>query len=161
MSMRETFLQQTGNQMKSRLYARMEALKSGLRAVRERRLDAWTEGDLSENSAYREAENAEEGMQAEMASVVKRISELDSSLTLAADYKHSGFISAGSVVTLLYENNRKRVIMLVPDQFAELEFGWIAAGSPIGRELEGRQAGDTVTVVIPQKTSVYRILEVD
>jgi transcription elongation factor GreA len=159
--MREAFLQQSSDQMKNKLEAKMEDLQSGLVDVKERRRDAWTEGDLRENSAYHEAENAEEGMQTEMASIVKRISELDSLLALTADYKHSGFISVGSVVTLKYENGRERSIMLVPDQFAELEFGWIAAGSPIGRELEGKQAGNTVTVVIPQKTSVYKILEVD
>ena len=158
MSTRETFLQQAGGLL-GKLNARMEELNAELVDVRARRLDAWTEGDLSENSAYHEAENAEEGIQAELASVAKQISELD--VSLAPDYKHSGFISVGSVVTLRYEDGRERAIMLVPDQFAELEFGRIAAGSPIGRELESKQAGDTVTVVMPQKTSVYKILEVD
>lgn len=158
MNIREAFLQQT-DLLRSKLNVRMEELNAGLYVVRERRLNAWTEGDLSENSAYREAENAEEGMQTELASIAKKLSELD--VSLAPEYKHSGFISVGSVVTLLYENGRERVIMLVSDQFAELEFERIATGSPIGRELEGKQAGDTLTVVMPQKTSVYKILEVD
>jgi transcription elongation factor GreA len=158
MGVRDTFLQQAGDLL-GRLNARMEELNAELGAVRERRLDAWAEGDLSENSAYREAENAEEGIQAELASAAKQISELG--VSLAPDYRHSGFVSAGSVVTLQYEDGRERAIMLVPDQFAELEFGRIASGSPVGRELEGKQAGDTVTVVMPQKTSVYKILEVD
>jgi len=158
MSIRETFLQQTGDLL-GKLTQRTADLEAELVVVKARRLDAWTEGDLRENSAYHEAENAEEGIQAELASIAKQIAELD--VSLAPDYKHSGFVSVGSVVTLLYEGGRERIIMLVPDHFAELEFGRIAAGSPIGQELEGKQAGDTVTVVMPQKTSVYKILEVD
>lgn len=158
MGIRESFLQQT-NDLRSKLHARMETLQNDLEIANERRHDAWTEGDLRENSAYHEAENAAEGIQTELASIAKQISELDASLT--QDYRHSGFISIGSVVTLLYDNGRERSIMLVPDQLADREYGRIAAGSPVGLELEGKQAGETITVVMPQKTSIYKILEVD
>ena len=159
MGIRETFLRQTGDLLICKLNSRMETLKEELIAVKARRLDAWTEGDLSENSAYHEAEKTEEGIHAEMAAISKRESELDDFLGL--DYRHSGFISIGSVVTLMYENGRERTIMIVPDQFSELELGWIATGSPIGVELESKQAGDTVTVIMPKKTPIYKVLEVD
>jgi transcription elongation factor GreB len=159
MGIRETFLQQTSGLLISNLNARKTALEADLLVARERRQDARADGDLSENSAYHEAGNTEEGIHAELASITKRLSELDT--FLSASYIYSGFISEGSAVKLLYQSGRERMIMIVPDQFAEREHGWIAAGSPIGQELEGKKAGDSVTVTMPQKAPVYKIMEVD
>jgi transcription elongation factor GreA len=109
--------------------------------------EARSYGDLSENSEYDEAKSNQ-------AKIAIRIAELEEMVKNAVvqdegeiDYSK---VNVGSTVEVYNETKGKVfTYQIVGSYEADALNGLISDESPIGRELLGHRAGDTVTVLLP------------
>ena len=114
-------------------------------------------GDLSENSEYDEAKEAEAQNQ-------RRIEELEEMLKLVVVVDDNGSasdkVTAGKSVKVLNTSNGKEIVYTVvgpteADPFARK----ISDQSPIGIALIGKKVGDKATAETPKGSVVFEILE--
>ena len=136
-----------------------------LKTVREKEVadqikEARSFGDLSENSEYDEAKN-------EQGKLYSRIAEVEGILQNcvvieeAHDANHNA-VRLGSKITVLdKEFNEQEVYQVVGSQEADPMNGVISEGSPFGRALLGKNAGDDVVVDAPAGPVEYKILKVE
>ena len=117
-------------------------------------------GDLSENSEYDEAKN-------DQALVEAKISTLEDQLKKAQlikkEHISTDVVSIGTTVTILdIEFNEKTTYRIAsPLEYVHADMETITNESPVGKALIGRQAGDEVTVEVPNGSTVqYKILEI-
>ena len=109
-------------------------------------------GDLSENSEYDEAKN-------EQAKVEMRIHELEQMISVAHIIDESeideSVVSVGSVVKLYNKTMKKEVTYHIVGSYEANPFeGKISDQSPIGLGILGSKEGETVTVELPNGTTV-------
>jgi transcription elongation factor GreA len=139
-------------------------LKHRLRVERPRIIqqiaDARTyDGDLSENTEYHAAKDAQGLNEA-------RIAELDDKLARAELIdvsKLSGdTVKFGATVTLVDEDTgEKKVWQVVGEPEADANKGKISISSPLARSLIGMTKGTTIEVVTPQTCKAYKIKDVE
>ena len=116
-------------------------------------------GDLSENSEYDEAKN-------EQAKVEMRIHELEQMISVARIIDESeideSVVSVGSIVKLFNKTqNREITYHIVGSSEANPFEGKISDQSPIGSGILGAKQGETVTVELPNgSTVVLELLDV-
>lgn len=132
-------------------------LKTAKRHEVARRLQEATElGDLSENSEYLAAREAQETLE-------RRIAELEEALkhgvVIEEEMGLAGVVRVGSTVQT-EQNGSNAIYAIVGSREARPHEGKISNESPLGRALLGRQAGDSVTVQTPGGDKTYRIISV-
>lgn len=115
-------------------------------------------GDLSENSEYDEARNE----QAKNEARIKELEELvENAVILDESQIDTTVVSLGSNVKVLNVNLNKEISYdLVGSNEANPIENKISDLSPIGSALVGKQAGDEVTVEVPNGTVKMKILAV-
>ena len=104
-------------------------------------------GDLSENSEYDEAKDAQRNNEA-------RISELEelvvNAVVIDETKLDTGIVSLGSIVTVYdVEEDEEIKYSIVGSNEANPMEHKISDQSPIGKALMGKKAGDTVEVEVP------------
>ena len=115
-------------------------------------------GDLSENGDYHAAKDAQghmEGRIRQLKSILKNCEIVDA----APD----GVVSAGSVVTIVYEGDdddmaETYLLGHIEERHGDLDV--ISPGSPLGEALLGRRSGDVVHYEAPNGTLGVKILKV-
>ena len=145
---------------------RLEELKEEqvyLKTVREKEVadlikEARSFGDLSENSEYDEAKNAQ-------GKLYSRIAELDEILSnyvlITDEEKNMDIVHVGNTVTVEdLEFDEKLTYQVVGSQEADPMNGRISEESPFGKALLGRKAGEDVVVEAPEGSIHYKILEI-
>ena len=115
-------------------------------------------GDLSENSEYDEAKNAQ-------AENEGKIAELENKLRYAKIIDESEIdtktVQVGNIVTLYDEEFDEEVTYtLVGSTEVDLEQNKISNESPIGAALLGKKKNDVVEVKVPVGTVKYKILSI-
>jgi len=115
-------------------------------------------GDLSENSEYDEARNE----QAKNEARIKELEELvENAVILDESQIDTAVVSLGSAVKVLNLSlNAEITYDLVGSNEANPLENKISDLSPIGAALIGKQAGDEVTVEVPNGTVKMKVLEV-
>ena len=113
-------------------------------------------GDLSENSEYDEAKDA----QAQNERRILELEELLKHVTIVDENTASDKVTAGKSVKVLNKTNGKEIVYTVvgpteADPFARK----ISDQSPIGIALVGKKVGDTATAETPKGTVEFEILE--
>ena len=112
-------------------------------------------GDLRENAEYQAAKERQTYVQARIAMLKRRVSEISLMNLDRIPHGKAGF---GSTVTIR-ENNQEMVYQLVMPEDAEAEKGLISTSSPIGRAILNKEEGDEVTVSTPNGTRKFEILK--
>jgi transcription elongation factor GreA len=120
--------------------------------------DARSHGDLSENSEYhsaKEAQSHNEGRILELESLIGRADVIDVT-------KLSGkTVKFGATVKLLDEDTEQsKTYQLVGETEADVRSGKVSITSPIARALIGKKVGDTVEVHTPSGAKSYEIVSV-
>jgi transcription elongation factor GreA len=120
--------------------------------------DARSHGDLSENSEYhsaKEAQSHNEGRILELESLIGRADVIDVA-------KLSGkTVKFGATVKLLDEDTEQtKIYQLVGETEADVRSGKVSITSPIARALIGKKVGDTVEVHTPGGGKSYEIVSV-
>ena len=113
-------------------------------------------GDLRENAEYKAAKERQEYVNARIAMLRKRVSEIS---LLNLDKIPHGKAAFGSTLTLKEATGATLVFQLVMPEDADGEKGWISTASPIGRALMGKEEGDEVKVPTPAGVRTFEILK--
>ena len=113
-------------------------------------------GDLSENSEYDEAKDA----QAQNERRILELEEMLKHVTIVDETSASDKVTAGKSVKVLNTSNGKEIVYTVvgpteADPFARK----ISDQSPIGIALIGKKVGDKATAETPKGSVVFEILE--
>lgn len=103
-------------------------------------------GDLRENAEYKAAKERQDYLQARIAMLRKRVTEISLMNTDRIPKDRAGL---GSTVHLLESTGDALIYQLVMPEDANVERGWISTASPIGRALLGKETGDEIHVKTP------------
>ena len=138
------------------LKVELEELKTAKRLeVAENLRNAKELGDLSENSEYLEARE-------EQGRVEKRIVELEETLknaTIIKEGSKKGVVGVGSTVEVLRSGKSMKFVIVGTNE-TKPEKGYISHQSPLGKELIGKKAGESVKVKAPSGNAEYKIRKV-
>ncbi len=121
--------------------------------------EAREKGDLSENSEYDAARDAQ-GM------LEMRINKLEDVianariLEMESNADHSKAYILSTVLTMNHTTQKKIEYILVSENEADHKAGKISIKSPIGKALLGKSAGDIIEVSVPAGIMKIEVLEV-
>ena len=113
-------------------------------------------GDLRENAEYKAAKERQEYVNARIAMLRRRVSEIS---LINLDRIPHGKAAFGSTLTLKEGTGSTLVFQLVMPEDADGEKGWISTASPIGKALMGKEEGDEVKVPTPAGVRTFEILK--
>jgi transcription elongation factor GreA len=113
-------------------------------------------GDLSENAEYQAAKERQRLLDARIAMLKKRVSEL---ALVNLDKVPRGKVGLGSEVHVTEDNGETVVFNLVMPEDADAAHGRISTSSPIGRALLNKEPGDEVTVTTPNGRRHFEIVK--
>ncbi|UFX83424.1 transcription elongation factor GreA [Candidatus Absconditicoccus praedator] len=130
--------------------------KNKLPEVLERLKEAIAQGDISENAEYDDAMSQKDLIEV-------RINEIEGMLEnveIIEEGQGGGVVRYGSSVTL--EDDKKNVyeFTLVGAGEVDILNGSISFASPVGQAIEGKKAGDTVSVRAPRRRYEMKIVDV-
>ncbi|MEE3452878.1 transcription elongation factor GreA [Dialister sp.] len=142
----------------AKMKERLDYLRSTKRAeVAQRLHDAIAMGDLSENSEYDEAKNAQAFLEGE-------ISELEQKIRTAKIIESTSKtrIDVGSTVVIedMLDGTREKV-QIVGSTESDPFKGMISNESPVGAALMGAKAGDTVEAQAPIGVLKYKVISIE
>jgi transcription elongation factor GreA len=113
-------------------------------------------GDLRENAEYKAAKERQEMVNARIAMVKRRVSEISLMNLDRVPRDRAGF---GSTVHLRDQNGDAVVYQLVMPEEADVEKGMISTSSPIGRAILNKEEGDEVRVVTPNGVRQFEVVK--
>lgn len=141
--------------MEKELYYRIRTLRPQIIDDIE---EARAHGDLSENAEYHAAKEH----QAINEGVIKGLESTTSRALVIDPTKLSGDrIVMGATVTVVDEDDKETIYILVGPQEADLERGLISISSPLGRAMIGKEEGDEFTFKAPSGSRSYEVLKVE
>jgi transcription elongation factor GreA len=146
--------------MKEKLLKRFEEEIAGLERELKKELPKEIQrarelGDLRENAEYQAAKERQTYVNARIAMLKRRMSEIALMNLERIPHGKAGF---GSTVTIR-ENDSEMVYQLVMPEDADAEKGLISTSSPIGRAILNKEEGDEVSVSTPNGTRKFEILK--
>ena len=126
--------------------------------ISERLKEAISYGDLSENAEYDAAKN-------EQAELEERILKLENMIRKATiineDDMSSDRVRVGLTVKVLdVEENEEMEFTIVGSTEADPFEGRISNESEVGKNLLGKQKGDTVQIVVPDGLLTYKVVDI-
>ena len=114
-------------------------------------------GDLRENAEYKSALERQQFVQARMAHLSQRQSELSQ---IDVDNRPPDRVGFGSKVSVQdLEMNEVFDFTIVAGDFLDLDAGQISLASPIGQGLLGARKDEEVTVSLPRGERRYRVIK--
>jgi transcription elongation factor GreA len=113
-------------------------------------------GDLRENAEYKAAKERQEIVNARIAMLRKRMSEIQLMNLDRIPHGRAGF---GSTVHLRDAKGETIVYQLVMPEDADAEKGLISTASPIGRAILNKEEGDDIKVVTPVGTRQFELVK--
>lgn len=136
----------------------MEDLRTTKRAeVAQRLKEAIAMGDLSENSEYDEAKNAQAFLEGR---IVQLEQQIRTAQIIVKGKKNR--IDVGSTVTIEdMEEYVKETVTIVGSAESNPFEGRISNESPVGRALVGAKAGDIVEADAPNSVIKYKVISID
>ena len=126
--------------------------------ISERLKEAISYGDLSENAEYDAAKN-------EQAEIEERILKLENmirkSTIINEEEMSSDRVRVGLTVKVLdVEENEEMEFTIVGSTEADPFEGRISNESEVGKNLLGKQKGDTVQIVVPDGLLTYKVVDI-
>lgn len=115
------------------------------------------QGDLSENADYDAARNR----QAEVEGRIKQIEDILANAVVIDTNTKDNRVGIGDSVVLENQDGKRVTYRIVGTIEADPLNNKISDVSPLGSKLIGHKKGDSVTIVIRDKSTKYKILEVD
>ncbi|MGO8672346.1 MAG: transcription elongation factor GreA [Capsulimonadaceae bacterium] len=127
------------------------------REVADRIRDAITYGELTENSEYEDAKNAQAFLEGRIEDL-KHIMQI--ARPLDPDEIPTDQVGLGSVVTVQDDTGDDWEFTLVTPVEADPGKDKISDESPVGEALFGKKVGDTVTVSVPAGKTRYNVVAI-
>ena len=125
-----------------------------------RRLEeARAQGDLSENSEYDDAKDAQAKNEARIKEIEALLKDAE---VLSDDEISKTKISIGSKVTLRDENSKdEEVYTLVNPNEEDIFENKLSTESPVGKAIQGKKKGQTVEVTTKAGVFKYKIIKIE
>ena len=144
---------------KQKIVLELEQLKAvEMPALSERIRQARDLGDLSENFDYQDSKRQQGFIQGRIADLQAM---LERSIVVEDDHHAPGTIGLGATVTLRdTADDTEESYTLVGDYEADPDNHQISVASPLGKQLNGHSAGDSVAVTVNGFTTNYFIVTV-
>ena len=141
-----------------KMQKQLEDLRTTKRAeVAQRLKEAIAMGDLSENSEYDEAKNAQAFLEGR---IVQLEQQIRTAQIIVKGKKNR--IDVGSTVTIEdMEEYVKETVTIVGSAESNPFEGRISNESPVGRALVGAKAGDIVEADAPNSVIKYKVISID
>ena len=114
-------------------------------------------GDLRENAEYKAAKDRQGIVNAQIAMLKKRVSEISMINLDRIPHDRAGF---GSTVHLHAERGDTVVYELVMPEDADAEKGMISTSSPIGRAILNKEEGDEIKVTTPVGSRRFELIKI-
>ena len=114
-------------------------------------------GDLRENAEYKAAKERQEIVNARIAMLKKRVSEISLVNLDRIPRDRAGF---GSTVHLRAASGDTIVYQLCMPEDADADKGMISTSSPIGRAILNKEAGDEIKVTTPAGMRMFELVKV-
>ena len=126
--------------------------------ISERLKEAISYGDLSENAEYDAAKNE----QAELEERILKLENMIRKATIINEEKMSSDrVRVGLTVKVLdVEENEEMEFTIVGSTEADPFEGRISNESEVGKNLLGKQKGDTVQIVVPDGLLTYKVVDI-
>ena len=113
-------------------------------------------GDLRENAEYKAAKDRQDIVNARIAMLKRRVSEISLMNLDRIPHGRAGF---GSTVELKAASGEMLTYQLVMPEEADAERGLISTSSPIGKAILNREEGDEITVKTPSGTRTFDLIK--
>ena len=126
--------------------------------VTERLKKAKEYGDLSENSEYAEAREAQSKLRSRIIELEEMVR--NASLIKEEAQRKGGEVDIGST-TILQKGEQTIKYTIVGSQEARPDVNLISNESPLGKVLLGKKVGETVEVNAPRGKTHYKILKIE
>ncbi|PJE58167.1 MAG: transcription elongation factor GreA [Candidatus Portnoybacteria bacterium CG10_big_fil_rev_8_21_14_0_10_36_7] len=139
------------------LKTEVENYKMKRQEIAKRLEEAKSLGDLSENTEYmqaREAQSFNEGKIQDLENIIKEAVVIDKSTT------QKGIVQVGSTVKFIVNGEREVVYMIVGSEESNPLEGKVSNSSPIGQACLGKKKGESFEVQTPQKRVKYKIVDI-
>lgn len=144
-------------ELKKKLQDEIAALEHEFRAELPKEiLRARELGDLSENAEYHAAKERQGLVNARLGQLRKRLADLSMIDLTKVPRDRIGFGS--TVVVFDTEKEEEITYRLVASEESDVKNGLISTGSPIGRGLLNRRAGDEIKINVPGGTLQYEVV---
>ena len=139
-----------------RFVAELKELRTVKRPIIIARLQKAREmGDLSENSEYTSAKEAQRTIDSRIIWLEIRTRNAE----IVEKSENNDIVSLGSTVTL-EKDGEKFIYEIVGELEADIVQKKLSTSSPIGRAMMGKKVGDCVSVVVPAGTIVYNLIKI-
>ncbi len=112
-------------------------------------------GDLSENSAYTEAREAQNQLEMK----IVELEEMVKNAQIITENSGGQFVSVGSTVTVK-RDGKQYTYTIVGSEEADPVNGKISNESPLGKAFLGHAAGDDVVAHIPSGEAEFKIVSI-
>jgi len=120
--------------------------------------EALEHGDLKENAEYHAAKEQQRLIDGRLADLAKLIG--NSQIVDPSELEHARISFGSTVVMTDMDSDEELTYTIVGGCESNPEMGLISFGSPLARQLLGREEGDEVKVILPGGTKEYEIDEV-
>jgi len=127
------------------------------REVADRIRDAITYGELTENSEYEDAKNAQAFLEGRIEDL-KHIMQI--ARPLEADEIPTDHVGLGSIVTVNDDSGDPWEFTIVTPVEANPNIDKISDESPVGEALFGKKVGDTISVSVPAGRTKYQVVAI-
>ena len=139
------------------LEAELERLKKDARAdIADRLRRAKEYGDLSENSEYIDAKEA----QAKLESEIFELEETIRNAVIIKKTKGKAQVEIGSTIEA-HKNGKTHKFTIIGSEEANPEANLISNESPLGRAFLGKKPGEAVEVETPGGKTKYKIVKIE
>jgi len=112
-------------------------------------------GDLRENAEYQAAKERQTYVNARIAMLKRRVSEI---ALMNLDRIPHGKAGFGSTVTIREKDQEMQYQLVMPED-ADAEKGMISTSSPIGRAILNREEGDEINVTTPSGSRTFELIK--
>ena len=142
-----------------RLQDELSELKTTKTAeITERLAEARAQGDLSENSEYDDAKDAQAKNEARIREIEALLKD---AIVLSDDDISKTNVSLGSLVTLRDEQTKEEIEYSIVNANEQDVFeGRLSVDSPVAKAIIGKKKGATVTVTTPAGNFKYKIVKI-
>ena len=144
-------------------YEKLQAEVKYLREVRRPQIvkdieEALEHGDLKENAEYHAAKENQKLIDFRLAELAELIGS--SKIVDPSELEHSKVSFGSTVVVSDMDSSKEYTYTIVGGCESNPDIGLISFGSPLAKQLLGREEGDEVKVQLPNGTKEFEIVEV-
>ncbi len=139
----------------------IEVIKNQIKEAKEEIISLTNQIQQMRSDSDEEDQNIIQELQGKLELLTEKLAILKSNMQIYRDANKSDAVSVGSYVEIVdKENKNKRDLLIVLEEDADTQNGFISEKSPIGSSMLGKRVGDSVEFTVPNGTRVLQIKKI-